>query len=83
MRILLTLSILVIFFSTASAQVPTISGQIISDEDDLGLPGVSVVVKGTAKTTLLGTVTHINGDFTLSIVRAGGYCAQFKPVCIS
>lgn len=40
----------------------TISGEIV-DEMDLGLPGVSVIVKGTTT----GTATDVDGNFQISI----------------
>ncbi len=43
-------------------QEKTISGKV-TDENQEGLPGVNVVVKGTS----LGTVTNVNGDYRLSV----------------
>lgn len=43
------------------AQTKQITGKVISDEDGLGIPGVSVVVKGTT----IGTSTNIDGAFTI------------------
>lgn len=68
-KILLSLSFLLIIASALLAQEKTISGQIISEEDDLGLPGVSVVVKGSVNTKLVGTVTDVDGAFSLSGIR--------------
>ncbi|CAN5335396.1 TonB-dependent receptor [soil metagenome] len=39
----------------------TVSGRVTSQEDGQPLPGVNVIIKGT----LVGTVTDINGDYTL------------------
>ena len=50
---------------TAQAQTRDISGQV-SDETGSGLPGVNVVVQGTSS----GTVTDINGDYSLSVSGA-------------
>ncbi|MCG8310123.1 MAG: TonB-dependent receptor [Cytophagales bacterium] len=44
-------------------QEKTITGKVISLEDQQGLPGVNVVVKGT----LLGTVTDVEGNYTIQI----------------
>jgi TonB-linked SusC/RagA family outer membrane protein len=44
-------------------QEKTISGTVTSAEDNSGLPGVSVIVKGTT----VGTVTDIEGGYTLEI----------------
>ncbi|MCF6359001.1 MAG: carboxypeptidase-like regulatory domain-containing protein, partial [Draconibacterium sp.] len=41
----------------------TVTG-IVTDEEDMPLPGVSVIIKGTTT----GTVTGIDGDFSLSDV---------------
>ena len=45
-----------------SAQT-TITGTVVLEVDDTGLPGVSVSVKGTA----LGTATDVNGNFSIAI----------------
>ncbi len=44
-----------------------IRGQIRSQEDGLGLPGATVIIKGTS----VGTVTDIDGNFVLSGVAEG------------
>lgn len=41
----------------------TVTGTVISVEDNQGLPGVNVILKGSS----LGTVTDVNGNFSLSI----------------
>lgn len=41
----------------------TITGKVISEEDQSGLPGVNVVVKGTSQ----GTVTDVEGNYTLEV----------------
>ncbi|WP_316929239.1 SusC/RagA family TonB-linked outer membrane protein [Nitritalea halalkaliphila] len=45
------------------AQQRVITGQVISDEDGLGLPGASVLVKGTT----VGTTTDLDGKYSLSV----------------
>lgn len=45
------------------AQSRTITGTVTNEEDGLTMPGVSVLVKGTS----MGTVTNVNGYFTLSV----------------
>ncbi len=47
----------------ASAQTKSVSGKVISAEDGTGIPGVSISVKGTT----IGTVTDIDGNFTLDV----------------
>jgi TonB-linked SusC/RagA family outer membrane protein len=51
-----------------SAQDRTVSGRVTSAEDGSTLPGVSVVLKGTA----IGTQTDGDGRYSLSIPSAGG-----------
>jgi TonB-linked SusC/RagA family outer membrane protein len=41
----------------------TITGNVTSSEDGSGIPGVSVVVKGTT----VGAVTDVNGNYTLTV----------------
>jgi len=45
------------------AQTMQITGKVTSKEDGLPIPGVSVTVKGTTS----GTVTNVEGDFTLTV----------------
>jgi TonB-dependent starch-binding outer membrane protein SusC len=47
----------------AMAQSRTITGTIISSEDNQPLPGVSIVVKGTSR----GTVTDIDGKYSIDL----------------
>lgn len=57
---------LFLFFSVivASAQsTKTVTGTVISSEDNLPLPGASVVIKGT----IIGTSTDLDGLFTLEV----------------
>lgn len=55
--------LLLITFSSFSAlaQMKSISGQVTEADDDSGLPGVSVIIKGTTK----GTSTDFEGKFSL------------------
>lgn len=57
-------SLLLVMLNIASyAQDRTISGTVTSAETDEALPGVNVIVKGTA----VGTVTNIEGDYRLQV----------------
>ena len=56
---------LLMTFSTMFAQTFTITGRVV-DENQSPLPGVSVFVEGTTN----GTITDLDGNFTLSIDRA-------------
>jgi len=49
--------------NTAQAQTRTVTGRITSAEDGSALPGVNIVVKGTAN----GTVTDVNGNYTIQV----------------
>lgn len=44
-------------------QGTTINGRVISSEDNEGLPGVNVIVKGTSQ----GTVTDVAGNYSLEV----------------
>lgn len=46
-----------------SAQQRVITGKVISDEDGMGLPGASVLVKGTT----VGTTTDLDGNYSISV----------------
>lgn len=60
-------TLLVIFawcsFLMVNAQEQTISGKVTSSDDQTALPGVNVLLKGTAK----GTVTDNGGEYKLSV----------------
>lgn len=62
----ITILLTLLFFvgmQIANAQQRSISGKVISADDGLGIPGVSISVKGTT----IGTVTDINGEFRMDI----------------
>ena len=63
-KIALFLSIL-LFMGTliANAQTTELTGVVTSTEDGASIPGVSVSVKGTT----LGTITDIDGNYTLKV----------------
>lgn len=61
-KLLLLMSFLVFACATLVAQNKTISGTVIGD-DGLPIPGVAVMVKGTAN----GTVTDLDGKYTISV----------------
>jgi len=79
---LISLFFLTSFIFEVSAQSIKISGQV-SSEDGTGLPGVSVLLKGTS----IGTVTETDGSFVLTVSKEGtfeisvssfGYISQSK-----
>lgn len=55
--------ILIAGMQFASAQTKSITGAVTSKEDGSTIPGVSVMVKGTT----IGTVTNIDGRFSLTV----------------
>lgn len=64
-RFVLLLACLLAGISLAIAQTPkTITGIVISEEDDQPVVGASVLVKGTS----IGTTTNIDGKFTIGNV---------------
>ena len=69
-RLLLSCVTMVLMLASlqVSAQDRTVSGRVTSAEDGSTLPGVSVVLKGTA----IGTQTDGDGRYSLSIPQAGG-----------
>lgn len=63
--------LLIILFGFAlnysvSAQNITIKGRVLSGEDETGLPGVNVVLRGTTQ----GTVTDLDGNYVITIPSA-------------
>jgi TonB-linked SusC/RagA family outer membrane protein len=63
-KIVLSMVLLMFGLSTLSAQ-RTVTGTVISSDDNLGIPGASVVVKGS--NPLIGTVTDFDGRFSISV----------------
>src|SRR5690606_28496996 len=61
---LIWMTCLLCSFSLWSQQME-VSGTIISQEDQMPMPGVTVMVKGTQK----GTVTDFDGRYTLSVME--------------
>ncbi|WP_139955752.1 SusC/RagA family TonB-linked outer membrane protein [Flavicella sediminum] len=53
--------------STDILQSRTVSGKVISSDDNMGIPGVNVLVKGTST----GTVTDFDGNYTLKVPASG------------
>ncbi|MDX1286008.1 MAG: TonB-dependent receptor plug domain-containing protein, partial [Draconibacterium sp.] len=49
------------------AQTKTVTGVVTSGEDDSPIPGVSVMLKGTT----LGTITNLDGEYTLKVPDDG------------
>lgn len=67
--LLFSLVLLTALVSESWAQADrTISGKVTSAEDASTLPGVNVVLKGTTN----GTITDVDGNYTLSVPSEGG-----------
>lgn len=63
MKRILTFILFVIIAGNLVAQEVMVSGKIISGEDNMSLPGVTVIVKGTT----LGTITDADGDYKIKV----------------
>lgn len=63
-RLLLTLTLFLAVLGSVIAQERTITGTVSSADDGSPLPGVNVLVSGT---TNMGTVTDVNGKYTLKV----------------
>lgn len=63
-RLMLLMTCLVIGVGLVNAQVKKVTGHVTSEEDGLPVVGASVLVKGAT----VGTVTDIDGNFTLNNV---------------
>ena len=68
-RLSMILVIVIMLITTFSVhaekmQEPTVTGKVTGYEDRGGLPGVNVVLKGSQE----GTITDINGDYSLEVV---------------
>ncbi len=59
----LLMAMILCFAIRVQAQDITITGTVTSVEDESGLPGVNVIVKGTSN----GSVTDINGNYSLEV----------------
>ena len=82
MKSIFNFLILLVIPWAAFSQDHTISGSVIDENGD-GLPGATVIIKGTT----IGTVTDINGDFyleafsdTIIIISFSGYERQEIPI---
>ena len=52
---------------TFSYQERQVTGRVISAEDDSGLPGVNVIIKGSSR----GTITDVNGNYSINVPDQG------------
>ncbi|BAX81314.1 SusC/RagA family TonB-linked outer membrane protein [Labilibaculum antarcticum] len=63
LRKLLLMFVMAFSFTIIHAQEKVVTGLVTDANDGIGIPGVSVVVKGTT----IGTSTDIDGSYTLSV----------------
>ncbi len=63
-KMIVMLALLFVGVGLTFAQTKSVSGTVLSDEDGLPIIGASVLIKGTT----MGTVTDIDGNFTLANV---------------
>jgi Outer membrane receptor proteins, mostly Fe transport len=63
LRKLLLMLVTVFSFTVLQAQEKAVSGTVTDANDGMGIPGVSVVVKGTT----VGTTTDIDGNYMLNV----------------
>lgn len=64
-KILLCAVVFISLIGELQAQTRTVTGKVTAVEDGSALPGVNVVVKGTAN----GTVTDVNGGYSIAITE--------------
>ncbi|WP_320052034.1 SusC/RagA family TonB-linked outer membrane protein [uncultured Acetobacteroides sp.] len=79
MRRFLTLLVTIVVFgvSPTLAQTKQISGKVVGSNDNLPIPGVSVLVK---EAPTVGTATDINGSFTLKNIPGHAKTLVFRIV---
>ena len=75
-KLMLLLACLFVGIGLVTAQTQTITGVVISKEDGQPVIGASVLVKGTQ----LGTITGVDGDFTLSNVPSSAKTLQISYI---
>src|SRR4051812_45067190 len=73
-RILLFVTVVFALSATAWAQDKTVTGKVTSADENLALPGVNIIVKGTSK----GTTTDVNGAYSLNV--SSGATLEFSFV---
>lgn len=82
--VLLSAGLLLSGLRVANAQVLTVNGVVVADEDDAPLPGVNILEDGT----LNGVVSDVDGTFEITVSNANaslvfsfvGYVTQTVPV---
>ena len=75
-KLMLLLACLFVGIGLVTAQTQTITGVVISEEDGQPVIGASVLVKGTQ----IGTITGVDGDFTLPNVPSSAKTLQISYI---
>eukprot|EP01132_Coremiostelium_polycephalum_P018264 gene18264-21790_t len=68
LKLLAGITLLFCFVNAAYAQSLRLTGKVTQKSDGQGIPGASIVVKGASS----GTMTDVNGNYTLNLPPAGG-----------
>jgi TonB-linked SusC/RagA family outer membrane protein len=68
LKLLAGITLLFCFVNAAYAQSLRLTGKVTQKSDGQGIPGASIVVKGASS----GTMTDVNGNYTLNLPSAGG-----------
>ena len=61
-KLMLLMACITMCIGLVNAQISKVTGTVISEEDGLPVVGASILVKGTT----VGTVTDMDGKFTLT-----------------
>jgi TonB-linked SusC/RagA family outer membrane protein len=83
-NLLMSLLLMITLFQTVLAQTRAVSGRVTDQKNSEGLPGVTVLLKGTTT----GVSTNADGAFTLNVPDTGGtlvfssvnYSTQERPI---
>ena len=75
-KLMLLLTCLFVSIGLVTAQTQKVTGVVISEEDGQPVVGASVLVKGTN----LGTITDVDGNFTLSSVPSSAKTLQISYI---
>jgi TonB-linked SusC/RagA family outer membrane protein len=68
LKFLVVIALLFCFVGEAYSQSARLTGKVTQKSDGQGVPGATVAIKGAA----LGTVTDVNGNYTLNMPQGGG-----------
>ena len=67
LRLFCGVLLFLLFSGAGYSQDRTVTGKVVNPKDKTGLAGASVQLKGTTK----GTVTDVNGDFSIAVPSSG------------